>query len=229
MDAPDGLTRCPDCGETKAVSEFGLDKRMADGRARYRKVCFRRRSTFGGNRSSEDGLTAYCTPCHTVVMRDNEIKNLGSDRNHRLRLRYGITEDDVERMLARQGGLCAFCRAVPGAFADHRHQTGQVRGVLCVNCDNGLGHFGDNTVLLELAARYPDGEILWPEFVILPKRRGADSVAPTRACHLSQRYRLRQEDAERMAVAQLGSCVVCRDRPPEHADHCQRTGDVRYA
>nr|WP_277350028.1 endonuclease domain-containing protein [Nonomuraea sp. FMUSA5-5] len=66
--------------------------------------------------------------------------------------RYAITEDDFARMLARQGGLCAICRVVPGTFVDHCRATGQVRGVLCFNCDNGLGHFADSTVVLELAA-----------------------------------------------------------------------------
>ncbi|MBF8192403.1 hypothetical protein ITP53_43340 [Nonomuraea sp. K274] len=205
VEVPDGHKYCARCAEIKPRSEFG------------------------SNRANKDGATAYCLPCHNLVARENKIKRYGSERNYLLQYRYGITEDDFERMLARQGGLCAICRAVPGTFADHSHQTGQVRGVLCFNCNNGLGHFGDNLVLLELAALYLDGEILWPEFVILPERRGAEVVAPTRAYHLSQRYRLRHEDVERMVAAQHGLCVVCWDRPPEHVDHCHRTGDVRYA
>ncbi|MFI7611830.1 endonuclease VII domain-containing protein [Nonomuraea terrae] len=261
------VKRCPDCGELKAVSEFGRNARMADGLARYCKTCFRRRSQesyrkrraeqgkavreriqvpeghkfcprcseikphveFGSNRASKDGLTSYCKQCHTLVVRENKIKNHGSDRNYKLKLRYGITEDDFARMLARQGGLCAVCRAVPGTFVDHCHRTGQVRGVLCFNCNNGLGHFGDNPVLLELAALYLDGEVLWPEFVVLPERREGGAVARTRAYHLARRYRLGPADVERMVAAQHGLCVVCWDRPPEHVDHCHRTGEVRYA
>ncbi|MEU8400132.1 endonuclease domain-containing protein [Nonomuraea sp. NPDC048892] len=259
--------RCPDCGEEKEASEFGRNKRMADGLARYCKACFRRRSTqsyrkrreeqgktvreaievpaghkrcprcsdiktlsdFGRNRASTDGLTSYCRPCHARVTLENRIKNHGSDRNYKLKLRYGITEDDFERMLAQQGGLCAVCRAVPGAFVDHCHRTGAVRGILCFNCNNGLGHFGDNLVLLELAALYLDGEVLWPEFVVLPEQRDGGVVPPTREYHLVQRYQVRHEDVERMVAAQHGLCVVCWDRPPEHVDHCHRTGDVRYA
>jgi hypothetical protein len=40
-----GSKRCPDCGEEKDVSEFGRNKRTADGLARYCKACFRRRHT----------------------------------------------------------------------------------------------------------------------------------------------------------------------------------------
>jgi len=261
------MKRCPDCGEVKLVAEFGLNKRMADGLARYCKACFRRRSTqsyrkrmaeqgktvrevrevpeghkycprceevkpateFGRNRALKSGLTNYCKPCHNSVMRENRIKHHGSIRNYHLKRRYGITEDDFERMLARQGGLCAICRVVPGTFVDHSHATGQVRGILCFNCNNGLGHFGDNLVLLELAALYLDGEILRPEFVVLPRQRTSNEVARTRSYHLTQRYRVRHEDVERMISAQHGLCVVCWDRPPEHVDHCHRTGDVRFA
>ncbi|MET7331895.1 endonuclease VII domain-containing protein [Nonomuraea sp. NPDC005650] len=267
METPDGCKRCPDCGEEKEVAEFGRNKRMADGLARYCKACFQRRhmqsyrkrmeeqgktvrervevpdgqkycprcaeikpvADFGKNRSHKDGLTDYCKPCHNRVTRENRIEHHGSTRNYHLKRRYGITEDDFERMLARQGGLCAVCRAVPGTFVDHSHATGQVRGILCFNCNNGLGHFGDNLVLLELAALYLDGEILWPEFVALPRPRASDEVAPTRSYHLTRRYQVRHEDVERMISAQHGLCVVCWDRPPEHVDHCHRTGDVRYA
>jgi hypothetical protein len=162
-------------------------------------------------------------------MRENKVKNHGSERNYLLKYRYGIDVDDFERMLARQGGLCAICKVVPGTFVDHCHQSGQVRGVLCFNCNNGLGHFGDNTVLLELAALYLEGEVLWPEFVVLPPEQADRAMAPTRAYHLAHRYRIRPQDVERMVSAQHGLCVVCWDRPPEHVDHCHRSGDVRFA
>lgn len=266
MEVPEGFKRCPDCGGTKVVSEFGLNKRMADGRARYCKACFRGRSTqsyrkrmaeqgktvreameipeghkycprcaeikskdeFGRNRSTYDGLTNYCRPCHTVVMREIKVKNHGSERNYLLKHRYGITEDDFERMLAQQGGVCAICRAVPGTFVDHCHATGQVRGILCFNCNNGLGHFQDSLVGLELAALYLDGVDYRPDLVILPEQR-TKSDAPTRRYHLSQRYRIWDDDVERMIDDQLGLCAVCWSAPPEHVDHCHDTGAVRRA
>ncbi|MFB4280004.1 endonuclease domain-containing protein [Nonomuraea sp. MTCD27] len=117
MESPGDATWCPDRGELKAIDGFGLNKRMADGRARYRKVCFRRRSTQSHRKWKAD------------VTRENKAE----------KYRYGITEDDFARMLAHQGGLCAICRVVPGTFVDHSHETGQVRGVLCFHCDNGLG------------------------------------------------------------------------------------------
>ncbi|WP_219463786.1 endonuclease VII domain-containing protein [Nonomuraea rhizosphaerae] len=267
MDVPDGFKWCSDCGEAKAVSEFGANKRMSDGLARYCKPCFAVRSTrsyrkrkaeqgkivrekvevpagskycprckevkavteFGRNRAERSGLAAYCKPCHNTVMREDRIQKHGSTRNYHLKRRYGITEDDFDRMLAQQEGLCAICRVVPGTFVDHCHATGLVRGILCFNCNNGLGHFSDSTALLEVAAHYLEGEVLWPDLVIPPEARGAKAVARTRAYHLAQRYRIRPDDVEGMIADQHGLCVICWGRPPEHVDHCHRTGDVRYA
>lgn len=39
-----GSKKCPDCGQLKPVSQFGRNKRMADGLARYCKECFGLRS-----------------------------------------------------------------------------------------------------------------------------------------------------------------------------------------
>ncbi|MFG2074881.1 hypothetical protein [Nonomuraea maritima] len=63
-------------------------------------------------------------------------------------------------------------------------------------------------VLLELAALYLDGEVLWPEFVVLPEQEEKAAPARTRAYHLVRRYRVRPEDVERMVAAQHGLCEV---------------------
>lgn len=54
---------------------------------------------------------------------------------------YGITGDDYESLLARQGGKCAICRARPKSkrlAVDHNHVTGAVRGLLCSRCNHDL-------------------------------------------------------------------------------------------
>lgn len=54
---------------------------------------------------------------------------------------YGITGDDYETLLERQGGKCAICRARPKAkrlAVDHDHKTGAVRGLLCSRCNHDL-------------------------------------------------------------------------------------------
>lgn len=54
---------------------------------------------------------------------------------------YGITGDEYEALLRRQGGKCAICRARPRSkrlAVDHNHTTGAVRGLLCSRCNHDL-------------------------------------------------------------------------------------------
>ncbi len=73
--------------------------------------------------------------------------------------RYGITHEERDTLLARQGGVCAICgTSDPGAkrgwHVDHCHSTGRVRGILCPNCNVGLGNFRDQPHLLTRAIDY---------------------------------------------------------------------------
>ncbi len=56
-----------------------------------------------------------------------------------------------------QGGGCAICGKRPGKVSlhvDHDHETGEVRGLLCVGCNNALGQFRDDLELLARASDY---------------------------------------------------------------------------
>ena len=57
-------------------------------------------------------------------------------------------------MIAAQGGVCAICQDAPAAHVDHDHATGAVRGVLCFNCNGGLGQFRDRTDVMRKAIKY---------------------------------------------------------------------------
>lgn len=76
---------------------------------------------------------------------------------------YGITYADYARMLAEQDGLCAICKKpetsvqdgkVRFLAVDHCHNTGLVRGLLCMNCNSAIGRLGDDPDMLDRAAAY---------------------------------------------------------------------------
>lgn len=73
---------------------------------------------------------------------------------------YGITPEQYNEMLERQGGCCAICGTTkPGRkdnhwSIDHCHNTKVVRGLLCHHCNVGLGHFKDDPELLQKARQY---------------------------------------------------------------------------
>jgi hypothetical protein len=80
-----------------------------------------------------------------------------------LKYLYGLSEGDFFALLEKQGDACAICGSAewPGKHrvphVDHCHETGKVRGLLCSNCNHGLGKFRDDPDRLRAAARYLEG------------------------------------------------------------------------
>src|SRR6266446_1969785 len=72
--------------------------------------------------------------------------------------KYGITKERFDALLIAQDYRCRVCRTDdPGSHdwnVDHDHVTNKVRGLLCANCNFGLGHFKDNPETLRAAAVY---------------------------------------------------------------------------
>lgn len=73
---------------------------------------------------------------------------------------YGITWGDYEEMFDKQKGCCAICKSKVSSrrterlYVDHCHNSLEVRGLLCGNCNNGLGQFKDSPRLLQRAIDY---------------------------------------------------------------------------
>jgi hypothetical protein len=80
-----------------------------------------------------------------------------SDRRSHLKRKYGLSLDEYDSMLARQGGGCGICgRAANGRISfhvDYDHRAGRVRGLLCFVCNSSLGEL-DDPYLLRAALRY---------------------------------------------------------------------------
>ena len=56
----------------------------------------------------------------------------------------GRNSVEFDEMLAAQEGRCAICGAADPQHLDHDRRTGWVRGILCLNCNGGLGRFRDD-------------------------------------------------------------------------------------
>lgn len=97
--------------------------------------------------SGGDHFNAYCHSCQ----RDYS-------RNHRLQLLYGVDLDTYSMLLQVQGNVCFICRksaAGRSLAVDHDHSTGEVRGLLCHQCNSGvLGALADSVDALKRAIEY---------------------------------------------------------------------------
>lgn len=78
-------------------------------------------------------------------------------RERNLRANYGLTIAAYEQMLKAQNSVCAICQGdneKEHFSVDHDHLTGNVRALLCGNCNRGLGSFQDRPELTEKATAY---------------------------------------------------------------------------
>jgi hypothetical protein len=108
-----------------------------------------------------------CPSCDKPTDRDLSTSpaTLGTPRrckrcevlNNKL-IKYGITVREFDTILKQQNYKCAICddgiELGRGAHLDHCHYLEHVRGILCRNCNLGLGHFKDNPFRLKRAIKY---------------------------------------------------------------------------
>lgn len=90
--------------------------------------------------------------------------NRNKRRSYMLNHNYGLTEEQYNLMFEAQNGVCAICKQsekrkspynVDFSLAvDHCHETGKIRGLLCTNCNKGLGNLKESVSNLIAAAEY---------------------------------------------------------------------------
>jgi len=87
-------------------------------------------------------------------------KNKYRATSQQLVRKYGITSNEKEQMIKDQNNKCKICGIEFDVLdrakihIDHDHQTKKVRGILCTNCNLGLGMFKDNVDFLLNAVSY---------------------------------------------------------------------------
>lgn len=90
---------------------------------------------------------------------EENAKRRARCRDHHHKTRYNLTAAQAEEMRNTRTG-CDICGGLPRGgpwpkFAiDHNHETGQVRGVLCNECNQAIGKLQDDPSIVLRAAEY---------------------------------------------------------------------------
>lgn len=107
-----------------------------------------------------------CLGCGTMEIkhRKNGYCLNCCDKDWSLKRYFGISFKEYLIKGGRQKWQCKICKkhipfeekrvAKNVLHVDHDHNNGKIRGLLCMNCNNGLGCFKDNPILLQEAKRY---------------------------------------------------------------------------
>ena len=130
------------------------------------KVCNKEKplSSYHKSKIHKLGCRNVCKPCRNKRQKISPEKRKESysyekNRNTKLKQTYGITYDDYLEMFNEQDSKCLICsrhqKDLTLALAvDHCHDTGMIRGLLCGNCNSGIGNLRDDISLLKKAIEY---------------------------------------------------------------------------
>jgi hypothetical protein len=144
---------CKQCGETKSLDGFyqgqGLGAckscRAANKRATYAASPEYREQAGAASKVWRQNNPGY----HKKRYRTQN----GYEKH--LKRKYGITLTEFNQMAARQDYKCAICDSDDETLnLDHNHDTNKNRGLLCGDCNKGIGLLQDNPTVLTKAAQY---------------------------------------------------------------------------
>jgi hypothetical protein len=141
--------RCSKCKETKSVNKFSKDARTPKGHRSHCKDCVRLMDV---ERNARPGVMDR-KKIYSALWRS---RHPGRIRETKLLDKYGIRVEQYEEMFRDQYGKCAICGSTQkNVFhVDHDHETGIVRGLLCMKCNLMIGYAKDNPENLIAAAQY---------------------------------------------------------------------------
>lgn len=122
------MKTCKRCGEEKDEHEFSISTCGRTGREYFRNMC---------------------TKCELTKQKERSY-----DRH--LERKYGINRAQYDLIRKSQDNKCKICgEEFDGNInVDHDHKTMVIRGLLCQDCNRGLGGFRDNPVYLTKAIDY---------------------------------------------------------------------------
>lgn len=106
----------------------------------------------------KDEYNQYCRERHARLKADPEYVKSKNESSvwARRKAKYGITKAEYEALLDEQRGCCVICGEclMYELRVDHDHETGEIRGLLCANCNAGLGMFKEDISNLAAAIDY---------------------------------------------------------------------------
>jgi hypothetical protein len=151
----EGKKGCKKCGQVKDLADFDKEKRntgtKGKGVASACKAC-RRPAEKAWRQNNAEQVAATQSAWCRANLRELTIAKFVR------KTKIPFTVEQYEAMLISQNGVCKICRHLSSdgkaLHIDHCHTTNKIRGLLCNNCNNGLGRFNDNAETLRSAISY---------------------------------------------------------------------------
>lgn len=174
--------KCTACGDEKKVSKSYLasNRNLAqvclkcrrrgaatthvtdDGRVCTGCNLFLPWSSYAGNSPGRKTKIARCKDCtlsdwtkkRAAWSPAEEAAYKQRCRENHWRRAYNLSPTEAEALYTAADNACQICKSSTDLCIDHNHSTKKVRGILCRQCNKGLGNLKDDAAILEAAVRY---------------------------------------------------------------------------
>lgn len=146
--------QCTKCGITRLITEFHIESQNKDGKRGECKVCRKEYRQALYQSDPERRKQAYKRWYY-----NNPDKRKACSRRAHLKAKYKITEERYLELLEAQDGKCAICHKHHSEirkilFVDHDHRSGEIRGLLCSECNFALGLLRDSPEIMHNMIAY---------------------------------------------------------------------------
>ncbi len=161
------MKKCKDCGEIKELDCYN-QKQTRCKKCQYeyykkyisanREACNRRSKKWRDEnpekiKNSRDQWREK-NPDKRMEYSKKYVES-GKHMTSRLKCHYGITNEEYAELLEKTNSKCYICKKLLSKpCVDHDHTNGQVRGILCSNCNLAIGLLYDNIEILQSAIDY---------------------------------------------------------------------------
>ena len=143
------MKTCSRCKQDKPESEFYKHIRMKSGLSSRCVKCSGEISKEWASRNKEK---------RAIAVKNFRLRHPSNHREYEIKKKYGISLETYDRMFKEQNGGCKICgkQNLDGQrlSIDHDHNTGTVRGLLCIKCNSGIVYFFEDPALFESAIQY---------------------------------------------------------------------------
>jgi ERCC4-type nuclease len=158
------MKKCTKCKIEKPVSDYGVDKSTKDGYRYSCKECYNSQQREYARKNKDIIKSRNAKKSQQRKAYYKSKKGIESSRRAHLKRAFGITLEDYNNLFEKQGGVCKICQQKEKSkinnflSVDHSHLTGKIRGLLCSDCNRGLGLLKDSKQNLINAVKYLENE-----------------------------------------------------------------------
>lgn len=117
---------------------------------------------FSKSKNNKGGYNTKCMKCvYQAYYKDKDDVKKYREKLYQIKYYYGLNKEDYESLVKNCNNSCSICKKnakdlSTGLVVDHCHETNKIRGLLCQDCNRGLGMYKENVEYMKNAIVYLD-------------------------------------------------------------------------